>query len=527
MNPQTSSEDFFNRFKFLLDDDATGAFGDRFADSIPALVFVTDANKRKVRYINKQVTNMLGYDLNDVSGWDYDVTRFFFKDDLDSVLQSLDKLYNLSGEESLNYNARYAAKAGAPRYFETYASILKRNEDGTPASFLFVAQDITDKVKGAEEIKSLQTILKDSEDMLHYGLYKWDFVKDEFNWSDGIYKIYGFDKEQPISRDMVNNRRSAEENRKVERAVQNAIKTNSEFDVEFSYNKGGKIIWVQNKGKVVIPANPAVKATEIVGIVIEKTTQKQKEATFQKTLSDLKRSNKELEEFAYVASHDLQEPLRKVSTFGQILESKYSDQLGDEGKALLQRMSHATDNMRILIDNLLEFSRISSNKQPFKKLDLNELFDEIRTDLDLPFESNDISLTMGHLPVIECIPSQVKQVFNNLIGNAIKFRRNNLTCYINITAEPLSPDKAVELHLDSSKRYYDISVEDNGIGFEQEYAQIIFQLFQRLHGKSEYTGAGMGLSICKKIVDRHHGVIYAYGKEGEGSTFHVILPEFQ
>jgi len=521
----TQHNDFFDRFKLLMDD-ANGNFGDRFADSVPALVFVVDANRRKLKYINQQVTNVLGYTHADLTGWDYDVTRFFFKDDLESVQKEIEKLYNLNDQDVHSYNARYNLKNDQFRYFKTSASILKRGEDGKPASLLFIAQDITDKVKSEIELQSLQELLQESEELLHYGLYEWDFIKNTLSRSDGVYKIYGMDKSDPLHRISINDSRNEEDNERIEGIIQQAIKDRSSFEFEFSYNRGEETLWIQNKGKIVVPPN-GEQPHRIIGIVIDRTRQKHHENTLQKTLADLKRSNKELEEFAYVASHDLQEPLRKINTFGQILSSRYESALGAEGKALLARMGHATDNMRILIDNLLEFSRSSQSRHPFQKADLNTVMEEVKDNLEIQPDNKDIVLKVAPLPVIECIPSQMQQLFNNLLSNSIKFRKPGIPCIIDIQCKPAGTTDIHQLHLPASKKYYHISVTDNGIGFEQEYAQLIFQLFQRLHGKSEYAGAGMGLSICKKITDRHNGHIYANSIINEGATFHIILPENQ
>ncbi len=521
----TQHSDFFDRFKLLMDD-VNGNFSDRFADSVPALVFVVDANRRKLKYINQQVTSVLGYTHADLTGWDYDVTRFFFKDDLESIQQEIEKLYHLNDQDVHSYNARYNIKDAHYRYFKTSASILKRGEDGKPSSLLFIAQDITENVTNTLELQSLQELLQESEELLHYGLYEWDYIKNTLTWSDGVYKIYGMDKSDPLNRISINNSRNEEDNERIEGIIQQAIKDKSSFEFEFNYSRDGEIIWIQNKGKIVVPPN-GEQPHRIIGIVIDRTKQKHHEGTLQKTFADLKRSNKELEEFAYVASHDLQEPLRKISTFGQILSSKYEEVLGAEGKALLARMGHATDNMRILIDNLLEFSRSSQSKHPFQKVDLNTVIEEVKDNLEIQPGSKDVMLQVAPLPVIECIHSQMQQLFNNLISNSIKFRKAGIPCIIDIQCTTATMADIQQLHLNTTKKYYHISVTDNGIGFEQEYAQLIFQLFQRLHGKSEYAGAGMGLSICKKIVDRHNGLIYANSVIDEGAIFHIILPENQ
>ena len=242
-------------------------------------------------------------------------------------------------------------------------------------------------------------------------------------------------------------------------------------------------------------------------------------------MKDLDRSNKELEEFAYIASHDLQEPLRKLTTFSERLQQKFSDRLDDDGNAYINRMLNATSNMRMLIDNLLEYSRTTSSAVVAEKCSLNIVVNKALSDLELPIEETNTKVEVGKLPDITCIPGQLSQLFINIIGNAIKFRMPDKQPIIKIQSRKLIA-KEISYHmLDESKNWHQVTISDNGIGFEEEYSRKIFQIFQRLHSKAEYPGTGIGLSICKKIVDHHKGVIYAEGKPMQGATFTIILPE--
>jgi light-regulated signal transduction histidine kinase (bacteriophytochrome) len=252
---------------------------------------------------------------------------------------------------------------------------------------------------------------------------------------------------------------------------------------------------------------------------------------FQKILEnkikELDRSNKELEEFAYIASHDLQEPLRKITSFSERLIEKLPENLEPDVQIYLNRMLAATNNMRILIDNLLEFSRTSRNREPFVKADLNNILAEVKADLELKIEETSAVIIAEKLPVIDAIPMQMRQLFSNLLTNAIKFRNPEKPPHINITCTIISEEEREEYHLRPDGPYFRIEVKDEGIGFEQEFSLKIFQIFQRLHGKSEYPGSGIGLAICKKIVDNHCGHIYAVSEPGNGATFVIILPEIQ
>jgi light-regulated signal transduction histidine kinase (bacteriophytochrome) len=223
----------------------------------------------------------------------------------------------------------------------------------------------------------------------------------------------------------------------------------------------------------------------------------------------------------------MNEPLRKITTFIERLESKYREELGSDGKLYLNRISASVDNMRHLIDTLLEFSRTARSNQPFIPVDLNSVLKEVQTDLELKIEETATTVQVDPLPVIEAIPSQIKQLFDNLLSNSIKFKKPGMDPIIHIRCLKLSRKQKEQHHLDTGNTWFKIDFSDNGIGFEPEYSLRIFQIFQRLHGKTEYPGSGIGLAICKKIIDQHKGLIYATGEPDNGATFTIILPEHQ
>lgn len=225
----------------------------------------------------------------------------------------------------------------------------------------------------------------------------------------------------------------------------------------------------------------------------------------------LEQSNRDLQEFAYVASHDLQEPLRKVLAFGDRLANKYGDVLDETGLDYLKRMQGASQRMQTLLNDLLSFSRVSTRAQPFTEVDLNTLAGEVLSDLENQIERSQGRVEIGELPTIEADPTQMHQLLQNLIGNALKYHKDN----ISPTVQVLAQIKGGECQ---------ISVKDNGIGFDIQYLDRIFKPFQRLHNREEYEGSGMGLAICRRIVERHGGKITAASTPGEGSTFIVTLP---
>ncbi|MBV9963465.1 MAG: hypothetical protein JO072_14570 [Parafilimonas sp.] len=257
---------------------------------------------------------------------------------------------------------------------------------------------------------------------------------------------------------------------------------------------------------------------------VSKTTSEKK---LELAVKDLDRSNKDLEEFAYLASHDLQEPLRKITTFSTRLAYKFEKQLDEEGKVYIDKINAAAGSMKELIDNLLQVSRTVQHVQPFSKTDLNTVLNLVKQNLDLKIEERDVEITQDQLPVIEALPSLMLPLFNNLLSNAIKFSSNDKKPVINITSREISVEDKNNLELPLNRVYYEIKITDNGIGFKQEDAKNIFKIFYRIHSKTDYPGTGIGLAICSKIVAKHNGCIWAESNPGKGSTFFIILPKIQ
>lgn len=225
---------------------------------------------------------------------------------------------------------------------------------------------------------------------------------------------------------------------------------------------------------------------------------------------ELKRSNRELQDFAFVASHDLQEPLRKIRAFGDRLKSRYGEQLGD-GADYIVRMQKAAVRMSNLIDDLLSFSRVTTRAKPFVDVNLDEILEEVLDNLSVRIEETGAVIDKDSLPQVKADPSQIKQLLQNIISNALKFMPPQVTPHIRIRCE-------------QTDSHYCLQITDNGIGFDEQYLEKIFTPFQRLHGKDEYQGTGIGLAICRRIVERHGGQISARSEPDAGATFILDMP---
>lgn len=239
---------------------------------------------------------------------------------------------------------------------------------------------------------------------------------------------------------------------------------------------------------------------------------------------ELEQNNKELTEFNHVASHDLQEPLRKIQTFISRIEDREKDHLSETAIGYFGKIQEASNRMRILIDDLLQYSRTNRSEKKFETTDLNTIANNAISELSENISDKKAAIHFENLHQINGIPFQLEQLFINIIGNSLKYSKPDEPAVISITSKKIKAFKAPKLKDNSKREYIKITFKDNGLGFEQKYAGKIFLLFNRLHGKNEFPGTGVGLAICKKIVENHKGCIFAKGKPNEGAVFEIYLP---
>lgn len=235
---------------------------------------------------------------------------------------------------------------------------------------------------------------------------------------------------------------------------------------------------------------------------------------------------KKLDEFAYLASHDLQEPLRKIGTLSEFLRLRYHEVLGKEGSQYIDMILSSVNNMRGIIDSLLQFTNLDSQTPAFVPLDLDRVVADVLADQELKISETGATIDVHPLPNVEGVASEIRLLMNNLIGNSLKFVSGTRPV-IKVESTTLDECDKVKFKLNSPTRFFKISVSDNGIGFEKEYSELIFGVFQRLNAKSEYAGSGIGLATCKKVADRHNSLIFAESELGKGSTFSLVMPERQ
>ncbi len=288
----------------------------------------------------------------------------------------------------------------------------------------------------------------------------------------------------------------------------------------------GREVTGLRKNGAVFPMHLSISEVQLTdrrvftGFVRDITQQKLYEERLRRYAAELERSNHELQDFAYVSSHDLQEPLRKIQAFGDRLLTKEYNQLSDQGKDYLSRMLSAAARMQNLINDLLDFSLVTSKAKPFVKVNLNEILSDVISDMEVSIEQTGAQIIRSPLPDVEGEPTQMRQLFQNMLSNAIKFRKDDESPIINIYAKSLQ--RKAHLTATPGDEVTEIYIEDNGIGFDDKYLDRIFNIFQRLEGQ-KYEGSGIGLAVCRKIAIRHGGDITAASQPGVGTRFIITL----
>jgi PAS domain S-box-containing protein len=390
-------------------------------------------------------------------------------------------------------------------------------------AFIKINRDLHVLKKSNEELLIINESIKHAEVIGDFYISQWNPATNKLIFSDNLYRLFGVEPQSfPATIENYLKYVHQEDKAAVAKSEERTFKDgNSEANYFRVIRKDGELRYFMSVGKFIQDESNRI----YIGIGKDITEQHLSNVALEEQNRELEQSIKELESFNRVASHDLQEPLRKIQTFISRISEKDLANLSETGKEYLVKIESSAHRMRILIDDLLLFSRTNRSEEVFEKSDLNLVLENASFELAQNIEEKNAEIKSCTLPVLHVIPFQVQQLFVNLIGNALKYSRTGVKPLIEIDCEKLAAAHYPGFITDKRRKYYKITVSDNGMGFEQQYAEDIFLLFKRLHQKSDYPGSGIGLSICKKIAENHNGYIVAEGKPGVGATFSVFLPE--
>ena len=463
-------------------------------------------DRRFIR-VNPRLCEILGYaedELLRLTG-----RQISHPEDLDVINAQRPRLY--AGEiDSVRVEKRYVRKDGSVVWV-SFAMVVERDAAGEPQYEIAFFDDITARKQAEAALSASEALYRQTFELATAGIAHVDLTGRFMKVNRSLCEILGYSEKELIGRSVKELSHPAD--RDLTDAQRARVHEGELDSVRFEkryLKKGGSIVWADLAVAVARDAHGHPQYE--VALFDDITARKAAEAALREAHEELKRSNSELEQFAYVASHDLQEPLRMVSSYTQLLMRRYGDKLDGDAKEFTAFIVDGATRMKQLIEDLLAYSRVGTRDRNFKPVDAESSLKRALTNLRAAIQGSGATLTQDKLPTIHCDEAQLAQLFQNLIGNALKFRK---------------PDAAPAVHVGAADRgaEWEFTVRDNGIGIEPQYFERIFMVFQRLHDKGEYPGTGIGLAIVKKVVERHGGRIWVQSQPGAGTTFHFTMPK--
>lgn len=501
-------------------------------------IILLDRNGKVLDW-NRGAEKLKGYKAGEIIGRSFKL--FYPKEEKDTGVP--EKLLALAAKEGTATHEGWRVRKDGNSFWGNVTITALHGEHGEVIGFTKVTRDLTerkiadDRISNTlEELRQTNEQLRQSEERYHkmieevqdYAIILLDERGTILNWNRGAQVIKGYTASEVVGKSFSIFYPLEDRKRKLPETLLAKARAEGKVTHEgWRVRKDGSQIW----GSVVITAlhNGDGKILGFSKVTRDLTERKIAEDALKKSAAQLdlknktlERLNDELSSFTHVASHDMKEPLRKILTFASKLESDHADR--EHNLELITKIKSSASRMQALIDDLLSFSQVSNDSASFERVDLNKIVQNVKNDLEVAIQEKNAALHVDRLPVIDGVSFQWQQLFLNLISNSLKFSRNDEHPVIEIKCNVIKGPDLPDHTFTSSNRYYHIEVSDNGIGFEPEQRDLIFEAFQRLHNRTQYSGTGLGLAIVKKVVEKHHGIITAQGDPGVGAVFHIYLP---
>lgn len=489
-------------------------------DNAHDLIHIVDL-EGKIIYANKSWTNLLEYSLEEVQGTS--LYSFVDEDDRLPFIEYRNQIIN-GGINNKEINIRLRTKSGKKVSLEGFVSLRKKNN--FPFYTRGIFRDITSKLENEAQLKerefNLQQLLLNAPDAIVV-INKKSIISF---WNPQAEKMFGWTVEeamnQPLSEKIIPRQYREAHDIGMKRYLTTGVAhvLNKTINIT-AINKTGEEFYVS----LTISTTRQNGELSFIAFLRDIREQKKNEAELEKKRNELEISNQHLEQFAHVASHDMKEPIRKIRMFSDMLENELGNQMNQHTRNYLGKIISAAERLQSMVEGVLNYATVSNIDVAFEQIDLNAIIDNIKNDLEVIIQQKNAVINYDNLPTLPGVRFLVYQLFYNLIYNSLKFSKEDVPPLIEITSK-----KLIDLELkntlitDQKTSFIEIEVKDNGIGFNQDYATKIFKTFTRLNNRSQYEGTGLGLSLCKNIMERHNGFILAEGKEDLGATFTLLFP---
>ena len=454
--------------------------------------------------VNEAASKRLGYSKDEL----LNMTPLDLYQDKSSILRMVPELFEKGSSIAENIQI---SKDGRQMPVELNTTLFKLRGKNVVLS---ISRDITERKKAEEELKKSERSLAEAQHIAHIGSWEWNIQTGELSWSDELYSIFGVNPNTftPNFNSFITFIHP-DDCEYMKSTINQAASNGISVDLDF------RIVWADGSTRILNTNGEVTDFDEngkprlMVGTSQDITERKQLEERLQETIYELERSNEELQQFAYISSHDLQEPLRTIASFTQLLERRYKGKLDKDADEFMEYIVDAAVRMKQQIEDLLEFSRVTTDVKEFKQVDTDFILNQAINNLKNSIDESNAEIIHDPLPNVIADGDQLRRVFQNIISNAIKYRKPNVTPKIHISA-----------YKDEENKEYVFSIQDNGMGIEKQYLDKIFKIFQRLHTIDEYQGTGVGLAVVKRIIEHHGGRIWVESELGKGSTFYFTIP---